>query len=437
MKKVITMLLACAVVLSAAVIFGGCDNKEYPVTIANYTIDAQPENVVVLDAATADIISYMGYDSKLAGRSDSVNQEKLSAAPSVGSASNPDVNAIMQTGAEIVFAGEELTGGTKNKLEDAGIKVIKMQQVNSSNDVETNYITLGKILGGNESGKKKGMDTYAKLIDEMEKLKKSIEGFSGSGALDTICYLYYENDGLKMMTSGTYGNILMGYTNCVNVAVNIDQTEADVQTLQVANPKFIFYSDDAALNAINSDSVLSKLDAIKSGKLLQIPIENMRRPGFTAIDTLTLMINFIYNGQIAATPDEVTPSQAATELATTKPSTTKPSTTEPTTQAASEPQETTVPATTPAAESVASKYKINIKDLSLKKENENDNVKAMQKRLFDLGYIDDKENVTGYYGEITEQAVKDFQKKNGIKVSGTANNETLKAMFLSDAKKAN
>lgn len=431
MKKVITLLLAGAIMLSAAVLFGGCDSKEYPVTIANYTIDAQPENVVVLDAATADIISYMGYDRKLAGRSDSVNQEKLSAAPSVGSASNPDVNSILQTGAEIVFAGEELTGGTKNKLEDAGIKVIKMQQANSSSDVETNYITLGKILGGNESGKKEGMDAYAKLVDEMEKLKKSIEGFSGSGALDTICYLYYEDNGLKMMTSGTYGNILMGYTNCVNVAVNIEQTEADVKILQVANPKFIFYSDDAALNAINSDKVLSKLEAVKGGKLLQIPIENMRRPGFTAIDTLTLMINFIYNGQITATPDGAEPSQAATESVTTKPSTT-----EPATQAASEPQETTVPATTPAAESVASKYKIKLKDLSLKKEDENDNVKAMQKRLFDLGYIDDNENVTGYYGNITEQAVKDFQKKNGIKVSGIANNATLKAMFLSDAKKA-
>lgn len=436
MKKVITLLLACVVALSCAVLFSGCGSNDYPVEIANYIIDAEPKNVVVLDAATADIISYMGYDRKLAGRSDSVNQEKLSAAPSVGSASNPDVNKIIQTGAEIVFAGEELTSGTKSKLEESGIKVIKMQQANSSKEVETNYITIGKILSGNESGQKVGTNSYAKLLEELEKLKKSIEGFSGSGALDTICYLYYEDDGLKLMTSGTYGNILMGYTNCVNVAVNIDQTIADVQTLQVANPKFIFYSDESALNAIKADSVLSKLDAVKGKRMMQIPIENMRRPGFTAVDTLTLMINFIYNGEIATTPDEAASSQAATQPATTMPSTTKPATTEPTTQAANAAQETTIPATTQAVESVASKYKVNLKNLSLKKEDENDNVKAMQQRLFDLGYVDDSENVTGYYGSITEQAVKDFQKKNGIKSTGTANNATLEALFRSDAKKA-
>ena len=38
-----------------------------------------------------------------------------------------------------------------------------------------------------------------------------------------------------------------------------------------------------------------------------------------------------------------------------------------------------------------------------------------------------KNNVTGYYGEVTQKAVKDFQKASGLKQSGTADNKTLEA----------
>ena len=99
---------------------------------------------------------------------------------------------------------------------------------------------------------------------------------------------------------------------------------------------------------------------------------------------------------------------------------------------------TTAPATTaPAEEDLSSKYKIDLDGLSLKRDDENDNVKAMQIRLADLGYVKNNDDyVTGYYGEQTEKAIKAFQKNNGIKETGTADNATLKAMFMSTAKKS-
>ena len=81
------------------------------------------------------------------------------------------------------------------------------------------------------------------------------------------------------------------------------------------------------------------------------------------------------------------------------------------------------------------KYKINLDKLSLKYEDENDNVKIMQQRLYDLGYVDDKENITGYYGDISKEAVENFQTKNGIKATGNADNATLVKMFDSNAVK--
>ena len=59
----------------------------------------------------------------------------------------------------------------------------------------------------------------------------------------------------------------------------------------------------------------------------------------------------------------------------------------------------------------------------------------MQQRLYDLGYVDDEENITGYYGDISKEAVENFQTKNGIKATGEADNATLVKMFDSNAVK--
>ena len=83
-KRIVSIALAFVIALSVAVTFTGCGNDDYPVEVANIIIESEPKNIVVLDASTADIISYTGYDIKMVGRSDEVNQDWLSVVPSVG-----------------------------------------------------------------------------------------------------------------------------------------------------------------------------------------------------------------------------------------------------------------------------------------------------------------------------------------------------------------
>lgn len=420
-NKIISAVFSVVLAFSAVAAFAGCSGNEYPVEVANIKIESEPKNIVVLDDSAADIISYIGYDVKMVGRSDEVNQQWLSVAPSVGSSSSPDVNKIKESRADIVFAGENLDKNVKESLEKENIKVITMSQPKTEKQLETNYRTLGKILGGKVTGAKKGEDSYKELIEKMEQTKASVTGKLNSDVLYTVCYLYVENNSLKLMTSGTYGDMLLGYTGAVNAAVNIDENKVDVNTLKIANPNFIFYADDATLNAIKSDGILSKLSAIKNGKVLKITYEDMNRQGRTALETLDKMIKFMYpslnkdaNSSNAASPDTANAAQTAATVNSTQP--------------------TTVPASTAAGStSLADKYKIKLDKLSLKPEDENGNVKIMQQRLYDLGYITDKENVTGYYGEVSQTAVKEFQSKNGIKATGTADNATLVKLFDSNA----
>lgn len=433
MKKLIAGILCAVLVLGTALSLSGCGDKNYPVKIANLTIDKEPKSIVVLDPNSADIISYMGYDVKIVGRSREVDQKYLDVAPVMGSAVSPSVQDIIDSGATVVFANEGLNDDFEQSLEKEGIAVIEMSVAETPKQLETNYHTIGKILGGNDDGDAKAASSYDKLISAMEQ-RKSEASAKNATALDTVCYLYYEQGGLRLMTSGTYGDMLLGYTGSVNVAVNIDENKVDVNTLKVANPKYIFYADDNTLKAVQADPVLSKLAAVTGGKTMQITKDEMSRQGLTALETLEKMIGFIH--------PELAKAQKATEPAQqteTKPVETQAATqaaAEAATQAAAQTAATQAATQPAAATSVADKYKIDLKDLSLKEEDDNDDVKAMQQRLFDLGYVSDKENITGYFGEISKKAVSAFQKASGIKETGEADNATLVKLFASNAKKS-
>lgn len=424
MKKIVSVFLATALAASACATLAGCDgdNKNYPVSVADITIETEPKDIVVLSDETADIISYLGYATKMVGRSDEVTQNFLSVAPSVGSAKTPDVEKIKSYAADIVFADDTLDENCKEQLTDAGIMVLTIASPETTTELETAYLTLGKVLGGTVDGARTGEDSYKKLIDAM----KTCKAETNSNVTKTICYLYLNGDKLNTLHSGTYGDMLLGYTGAVNAAVNVSESEIDTKILKVANPDYILYADEETLQFIQNDSDLKGLKALKNNQTLMVTKEEMSRMGTTSLLTLNKIMNFMYPDRVKKSSEDTSESvvPSAVEGATTA------------TKSASNTQTTTQAATTAtnANGSVESQYKIKVSGLTLKLDDENNNVKAMQQRLFDLGYITDKENVTGYYGEVTQKAVKDFQKASGLKQSGTADNKTLTALFKSDAK---
>ena len=69
----------------------------------------------------------------------------------------------------------------------------------------------------------------------------------------------------------------------------------------------------------------------------------------------------------------------------------------------------------------------------LKKGMNGEAVKQMQSQLKRLGYLQAEPD--GNFGSMTETAVKDFQKKNGLQADGVAGSQTLTLMFSNEAKK--
>ena len=72
---------------------------------------------------------------------------------------------------------------------------------------------------------------------------------------------------------------------------------------------------------------------------------------------------------------------------------------------------------------------------AIKRGSKGTNVKMVQSTLKDLGYFTYSRN-TGYYGKITEKAVKSFQKANGLKVDGIVGKNTISRLNKVTAKKS-
>lgn len=87
-----------------------------------------------------------------------------------------------------------------------------------------------------------------------------------------------------------------------------------------------------------------------------------------------------------------------------------------------------------ATESANGTNSANTSYKTLKKGMTSDDVKTLQKRLKELGYL--SASATGYYGSQTFAAVKSFQQTNGLNADGIAGAATQTALFASGAQKA-
>ncbi|WP_062236395.1 peptidoglycan-binding protein [Fictibacillus sp. FJAT-27399] len=75
-------------------------------------------------------------------------------------------------------------------------------------------------------------------------------------------------------------------------------------------------------------------------------------------------------------------------------------------------------------------------DHTLKQGMWDNDVHQLQQKLKDKGYFHYTET-TGFYGDITAASVKDFQKRNGLKVDGIAGKRTAEALLQSSLGKSN
>lgn len=63
-----------------------------------------------------------------------------------------------------------------------------------------------------------------------------------------------------------------------------------------------------------------------------------------------------------------------------------------------------------------------------------DDIKRIQRRLYEMGYLAKAEYVTGHFGDVTEEAVKQMQQNNGLLADGKVGHDTMEMLYSETAK---
>lgn len=408
-QKAISTLIVVLLIASTCISLNGCvgsDKNDFPVKVANITVNSEPKNVVALSDNVADILSNIGYDTKLVGKSDECTQERLSVVPSVGPKSTPDVAKITAAKADLVFADNTLDSNYEIQLKDAGITIVKIMPADTKDELETTYKSIGTLLGGQNTGKEKANKAFKDLFETMQ----SVSDEKSSEEFKTICYLFLNDSVLSTFSKGSYGDTILGLTGATNVGpgstvatINgyaTDDGAIDANTLKRSNPSYIFYSDDDVKTYLEKNDVLKKLDAVTKGNMVKMPMSYFTRQGDSALDGVSFMCNKLFPN--SSSSSNTSASSGATQVEDIS--------------------------------TVADKYGITITDdMKFNLDDENENVLALQKRLDELGYM--SVEPTGYFGELTVTAIKEFQNVNNMEQTGVANADVIKAIFSTDAVK--
>lgn len=399
LKKITSCVLCLLTLCSVCLSFAGCSSSDgnFPVTVSHTKISQKPEKVVVLSDNLADIVYYLGYSTQIAALSDSCTQEELTRyIGSVGSEDNPDAEKIIASGAKYVLTEKPLPEETANALKENGIEVMLHLIPTDEEMLKALYLTLGKIFGGKTDGAQMGESSYNRLTKTLSQAESQVE----SATVVSFCYLYMNEAGILSSfpynkTLPTQEGYFLNYLAATNVATNFTELKVDQDILKISNPDFIFYDDETVLNYLKDSSTLHNMSALKNSRTYMLPKEALSRQGNTMLSTQQFMLSKMFPGIVS-------------------------------------PEAT--------GESLQKLYGIELnKDMKYEEGSDDANVKIVQQRLVDLGYLKlaEGDSPTTYYGSMTAAAVKDFQSKNGLEATGIADFKTLEVLFNSTTLSAN
>ena len=442
-KKIVALALAAGMVLSAAAC-NSSRSEEYPVKLANITISKAPDRVIVLSDSIADILVSCGFIKKIEGRSDECTQEEISGVKTVGSKLKPDLEKISALSPDVIFADsdmpkEQLTKlnavsythlTLPTKLNESGFTVITFVPATSMSGISDLFGNVGAVMAGETTGREIGEERAETLSVTMDDLQRLIPE---SKVLVTACYLYDEKG--TSLKDDTPSGKLFEYLNAVNVCKAGVADDEAFNALKLANPQYIF-CDIGVKDKIMKSELFKDFSAVKNKQVYELSSELFSRQGNSLVEALTDMIEIMYPS-VSINPEDPTKRTESSKAETSKAETSKAETSKAETSKA----ETSKAETSKAETSKATTSKVKAdtslkitKDMFFEFGDIKDDIKKVQNRLEALGYFNEEKS--GYYGEVTQKAVKAFQKANKLTQSGNCDYKTLTLMFSAKAKAA-
>ncbi len=411
LKKITTVFLCFLMAFGVLTACGpqndissGVGKNDFPVTIGDVTINEEPKGAAVLSPNIADVILSLEYEITLKAKSADCTQSDLEVLPNVTA---DDAKKIKDFGANLVFTENKLTDEQLSAFNKEGITVITIKRATSREDLDRLYSEVGSALKGAKTGYERGIKISQGIFLTIDDIGRIVPK---SDKPVTVVYLFDENG--KAATGDTLEGKLIESAGLVNAVSDSKDNKITYESLKLANPKYIFCPTGLKAKLAASEKY-KNLTAVKEGKVFEMNPSLMVLQGRSMVDAVSFMAGKVYPQLLEGTEAPKAPESKSP--ANSSPANSVPQSKAPTSSKPAESSSPTVENT----------------NITLKLGDKGEEVKKMQNRLKELGYL--FVSVSGTYNEGTQQCVKDFQLLNGFQTTGVADPKTLEKLYSSTA----
>ncbi len=278
MKKFFVLLLIVALALC------GCSNRNgdnigtvtttqseepmpYPFTINGVEVKKQPERVVCLSPAIAEIIYEVGYGDKIIARSSYCDYPAdILAAEDVGSSANPDISRITDMMPDMVITSSPIASKDLFTMEQAGITTVMIPAPTTLEGFSSIYSSVGLIFEGMFTGADKGNEVYSSFSEQ----------FSNPDKINIGKFIYI-TENLSVAGGDTFESAVLSNFG-TNIAQNSSGYEYDINELAENQPDYIIINDKYTAENLAENEVLSQLDAVTKNKIIYVDNTFFERP---------------------------------------------------------------------------------------------------------------------------------------------------------------
>ncbi|MBQ8177066.1 MAG: ABC transporter substrate-binding protein [Oscillospiraceae bacterium] len=236
----------------------------YPVTVGSLTFEDAPKTVGSLSPAITEIICELGYGDKLIGRSSYCDYpESVKNKNELGSAANPDVNAIIETKPELLISMSPIAKKDITAIEAAGTRVWIIAPPETPDELYNCYSSIAAAFGG----KLEYEDTAKQALEPVYTALNGANGSLGS-------FVYIMSTDLAAATNSTFaGNFLSCFGT--NLAGDGEKLSLTVEELLELDPEWLILPDYISKYELSEET--AALSAVKNNKIVYLNEEVMAR----------------------------------------------------------------------------------------------------------------------------------------------------------------
>ena len=258
------------------------------------TLDAPAERVVALTAADCEILYALGAGDLLVGRGEYCDYPaEVLDVPSVQSGYDTNIEQIIALEPQVLLMSTMAqTDEQVQQLEAAGVRVV----VSDAQDIEGTYTAIsmiGELVGRQAEA--------ASIVESMQKTFDEIKANAGDGTKTVYFEVSPLQYGLWTAGSGTFMDEIanmLGLTNCFADVTGWGEISEE-QVLE-RNPDYIvtismyFGEGPTPEEEILSRTGWENVTAVKNGKILNLPNNELSRPAPRLADGAKALYDFVY-----------------------------------------------------------------------------------------------------------------------------------------------